>query len=89
MKFESDRFRVLSVLTVIFRLKLKANLRKFRSETARVSTQIIARDYHAYFMQSLALIASVIEQFATEIRHLQKTEVLELEEGFGKGQKDA
>jgi adenylosuccinate lyase len=38
-------------------------------------------------MQSLALIASVIEQFATEIRHLQKTEVLELEEGFGKGQK--
>lgn len=54
---------------------------------ARISTQIIARDYHAYFMQSLALIASVIEQFATEIRHLQRTEVLELEEGFGKGQK--
>lgn len=54
---------------------------------ARVSTQIIARDYHAYFMQSLALIASVIEQFAIEIRHLQRTEVLEVEEGFGKGQK--
>ena len=54
---------------------------------ARVSTQIIARDYHAYFMQSLALIASVIEQFATEIRHLQRREVLEVEEGFGKGQK--
>ena len=54
---------------------------------ARISTQIIARDYHAYFMQSLALIASVIEQFATEIRHLQRTEVLEVEEGFGKGQK--
>ena len=54
---------------------------------ARISTQVIARDYHAYFMQSLALIASVIEQFAIEIRHLQKTEVLELEEGFGKGQK--
>ena len=54
---------------------------------ARVSTQIIARDYHAYFMQSLSLIATVIEQFATEIRHLQKTEVLELEEGFSKGQK--
>jgi len=54
---------------------------------ARVSTQIIARDYHAYLMQSLALVASVIEQFATEIRHLQRTEVLELEEGFGKGQK--
>ena len=42
---------------------------------AKISTQIIARDYHAYFMQSLALIASVIEQFATEIRHLQRTEV--------------
>src|SRR5574344_35186 len=54
---------------------------------AKISTQIIARDYHASFMQSLALIASVIEQFATEIRHLQRTEVLELEEGFAKGQK--
>lgn len=54
---------------------------------ARISTQIISRDYHAYFMQSLALIASVIEQFATEIRHLQRTEVLEVEEGFGKNQK--
>lgn len=54
---------------------------------ARISTQIIARDYHAYFMQSLSLIASVIEQFATEIRHLQRTEVLEVEEGFGKNQK--
>jgi len=54
---------------------------------ARISTQIISRDYHAYFMQSLALIASVIEQFATEIRHLQRTEVLEVEEGFTKGQK--
>lgn len=54
---------------------------------APVSTQVIARDYHAYFMQSLALIASVLEQFATEIRHLQRTEVLEVEEGFAKGQK--
>ena len=54
---------------------------------APISTQIIARDYHAHFMQSLALIATVIEQFATEIRHLQRTEVLEIEEGFGKNQK--
>lgn len=54
---------------------------------AQISTQIIARDYHAHFMQSLALIATVIEQFATEIRHLQRTEVLEVEEGFGKNQK--
>lgn len=61
--------------------------RHLKLKPAKISTQIIARDYHAYFMQSLALIASVLEQFATEIRHLQRTEVLELEEGFGKGQK--
>lgn len=54
--------------------------KKLNLKPARMSTQIIARDYHAYFMQSLALIASVIEQFATEIRHLQRTEVLEVEE---------
>ena len=54
---------------------------------APISTQIIARDYHAHFIQTLALIATVIEQFATEIRHLQRTEVLEVEEGFGKNQK--
>lgn len=65
----------------------KITCKNLNLKPARISTQIIARDYHAYFMQSLALIASVIEQFATEIRHLQKTEVLELEEGFGKGQK--
>lgn len=54
---------------------------------ARISTQVIARDLHAYFMQSLAMIATVIEQFSIEIRHLQRTEVLEVEEGFKKGQK--
>lgn len=56
-------------------------------QPAKVSTQIISRDRHAKFMSSLAVIASLIEQFATEIRHLQKTEVRELEEGFKKGQK--
>ncbi len=65
----------------------KITCQNLNLKPARISTQIIARDYHAYFMQSLALIASVLEQFATEIRHLQRTEVLELEEGFGKGQK--
>ncbi len=65
----------------------KITCEKLGLKPAKISTQVIARDYHAYFMQSLALIASVIEQFATEIRHLQRTEVLELEEGFGKGQK--
>ena len=54
---------------------------------AKVSTQIIARDLHAYYLQTLALIASTIEQCATELRHLQRTEVLEVEEGFAKGQK--
>ena len=60
---------------------------KLELKPARISTQIIARDYHARYMQSLGLIASVIEQFATEIRHLQRTEVREVEEGFSKKQK--
>ena len=54
---------------------------------AKISTQIISRDRHAKFMSELALIAGLIEQYATEIRHLQKTEVREVEEGFGKKQK--
>ena len=54
---------------------------------AKISTQIISRDRHAKFMSELALIASLIEKYATEIRHLQKTEVREVEEGFGKNQK--
>ena len=54
---------------------------------AKFSTQVIARDIHAQYLQSLALIASVIEQIAVELRHLQRTEVLEVEEGFAKGQK--
>jgi len=54
---------------------------------AKVSTQVIQRDLHAYYMQTLALIATTIEQFCIEIRHLQRTEVLEVEEGFSKGQK--
>ncbi|MBR1907749.1 adenylosuccinate lyase [bacterium] len=54
---------------------------------ARISTQIIQRDMHAFYMQNLALIAAVIEQFATEIRHMQRTEIRELEEGFSSKQK--
>jgi adenylosuccinate lyase len=53
----------------------------------KISTQIIQRDRHAEYMTTLALIGSSLEKFATEIRHLQKTEVLELEEPFTKGQK--
>ena len=52
-----------------------------------ISTQIIPRDRHAQFFSTLGIIASSIERFATEIRHLQRTEVLEVEEFFGKKQK--
>jgi adenylosuccinate lyase len=52
-----------------------------------VSTQIIPRDRHAYFFATLGVIASSIERLATEIRHLQRTEVLEAEEYFSPGQK--
>ncbi|RQW77666.1 MAG: adenylosuccinate lyase [Geobacter sp.] len=54
---------------------------------APCSTQIIQRDRHAEFFTTLAIIASSIEKFAVEIRHLQRTEVLEAEEFFSKGQK--
>ncbi|WP_425408743.1 adenylosuccinate lyase [Hyphococcus sp.] len=52
-----------------------------------VSTQVIPRDRHAAYFSALAVIASSIERIATEIRHLQRTEVLEAEEFFSKGQK--
>ena len=51
-----------------------------------VSTQIVHRDRHAYFIGTLAVIAASLEKFATEIRHLQRTEVLEAEEPFSAGQ---
>lgn len=54
---------------------------------ARISTQVIARDLHANYMCALAILASVIENCAVEIRHLQRWEVCEVEEGFKKGQK--
>ncbi len=54
---------------------------------APCSTQVIQRDRHAEFFSTLAIIASSIEKFAVEIRHLQRTEVLEVEEFFSKGQK--
>ena len=52
-----------------------------------VSTQIIPRDRHAHLFLAFASIASSLERLVTEIRHLQRSEVLEVEEGFGKGQK--
>jgi adenylosuccinate lyase len=52
-----------------------------------VSTQIVQRDRHAHYINTLALIACSLDKFATEIRHLQKSEVLEVEEPFTEGQK--
>ena len=54
---------------------------------APVSTQILQRDRHAEYMTTLALVGSTLEKIATEIRHLQRTEVLEAEEYFARGQK--
>ncbi|MBD2451411.1 adenylosuccinate lyase [Nostoc sp. FACHB-152] len=56
-----------------------------KADTA--STQVISRDRHADYVQQLALLAASIERFAVEIRNLQKTDVLEVEEFFAKGQK--
>ena len=54
---------------------------------APIATQVIQRDLHAEFIGALALVGASIERWATEFRHLQRTEVLELEEFFAKGQK--
>ncbi len=54
---------------------------------APISTQIVQRDHHAEFFTTLGIMASSIEKFAVELRHLQRTEVLEAEEFFSKGQK--
>lgn len=60
---------------------------KLGLKPAPISTQVLQRDRHAEFMNTLALCGCSLEKFATEIRHLQKTEVLEAEEPFSKGQK--
>ena len=60
---------------------------KLGLEIEPISTQVIPRDRHAAYFATLGVIASSIERLATEIRHLQRTEVLEVEEFFSKGQK--
>lgn len=60
---------------------------KLGLKPANVSTQILQRDRHAAFMNSIALVGATLEKIAVEIRHLQRTEVLEAEESFVKGQK--
>ncbi|MDH3442492.1 MAG: adenylosuccinate lyase [Deltaproteobacteria bacterium] len=61
--------------------------RKSGLKPAPVSNQIIQRDRHAYYFATLAVIASSLEKFAVEVRHLQRTEVQEAEEPFTEGQK--
>ena len=61
--------------------------KKLNLKIEPISTQIIPRDRHAAYFSALAIIASSLERFATEIRHLQRTEILEVEEFFGKSQK--
>ena len=61
--------------------------RRLKLRPAEVSTQVIQRDRHAEYLTSLALVATSMEKFATEIRNLQRTEIGEMAEGFTKGQK--
>ncbi|CAN5507965.1 adenylosuccinate lyase [soil metagenome] len=56
-------------------------------EAAPISTQVLQRDRHAHYMATLALVGATIEKIAVELRHLQRSEVLEVEESFGSGQK--
>src|ERR1700732_3295183 len=56
-------------------------------QAAAISSQVIQRDRHAYFLATLAVIACTLDKIATEIRHLQRTEVREAEEFFGEKQK--
>ena len=68
--------------------KVEAHVcRKLGLKPAPVSTQVIQRDRYAEYFTTLAIMASTIEKMAVEIRHLQRTEVLEAEEYFSKGQK--
>ncbi len=56
-------------------------------ESSKISTQTLQRDRHAFYMMSIASVANTIDKMAIEFRHLQRTEVREAEEGFGKKQK--
>ena len=65
----------------------RAVCEKLGLKPATISTQIVQRDRHAEFLATLAVIASSVDRWATEFRHLQRTEVLEVEELFTEGQK--
>jgi adenylosuccinate lyase len=61
--------------------------KKLRLKVEPISTQVVPRDRHAMYFSTLGVVASSVERLATEIRHLQRTEVLEAEEYFSEGQK--
>ena len=61
--------------------------RKLKINSSNISTQTLQRDRHAEYMTTIAVIGASLDKFATELRHLQRTEVREVEEGFAKGQK--
>ena len=65
--------------------KITCDFLGLKPDTA--STQVISRDRHAEYVQTIALVGASLDRFATEIRNLQRTDVLEVEEGFSKGQK--
>src|SRR5437879_10688382 len=60
---------------------------RLKLKVAAISSQVIQRDRHAFFVATLAVIASTLDKIAVEIRHLQRTEVREAEEYFGEKQK--
>ena len=66
---------------------LKGVCAKLGLKPAAISTQVLQRDRHAEFLSALALVGASVERWAQEFRHLQRTEVREVEEFFGKGQK--
>jgi adenylosuccinate lyase len=61
--------------------------RKLKLKPAAISTQILQRDRHAQYISAIALVGASVDRWATEFRHLQRTEVMEVEEYFGKQQK--
>ena len=61
--------------------------RKLKLTPAKAATQVLQRDRHAHYLSALAILAGSLERFATEIRNLQRTDIHEVEEPFGKGQR--
>jgi len=62
-------------------------LRQAGSQAAPITSQVVSRERHAYYVCTLALVAATLEKIALEIRHLQRTEVREAQEPFTAGQK--